>query len=73
MANPFRRESYQNPEPVPYNSIRPLTAAAARVNLKDSAEAEQFRQRQGSEITSIQAAAWSTTMLFLRLNTPSTL
>lgn len=58
MANPFRRESYQNPEPVPYNSIRPLTAAAARVNLKDSAEAEQFRQRQGSEITSIQAAAW---------------
>lgn len=59
MANPFRRESVpQATDPVPYNAIRPLTAAATRVNLKDKTEAELFRQRQSSQMTAIQAAAW---------------
>lgn len=59
MANPFRREpDPRSPEPVAYNSIRPLTAAATRVNLKDKSEAEQFRHRQGSQIVAIQNAAW---------------
>lgn len=59
MANPFRRESASNhPDPVAYNSVRPLTAAAARVNLKDKTEVDLFRSRQGSQITAIQSAAW---------------
>ena len=59
MANPFRRETADNrPDPVAYNAIRPLTAAAVRVNLKDTGEAELFRQRQGSQMTAIQSAAW---------------
>lgn len=58
MANPFRREPSRNPDPVPYNSVRPLTAAATRVNLKDKSEAELFRARQGSQIVAIQNAAW---------------
>jgi hypothetical protein len=60
MANPFRREPSNNrgPDPVAYNSIRPLTAAATRVNLKDKTEAELFRLRQGSQIVAIQNAAW---------------
>jgi hypothetical protein len=60
MANPFRRESSNNrgPDPVAYNSIRPLTAAATRVNLKDKTEAELFRLRQGSQIVAVQNAAW---------------
>lgn len=59
MANPFRRESAPNrPEPVAYNSVRPLTAAASRMNLKDKTEIEMFRQRQSSQTTAIQAAAW---------------
>lgn len=58
MANPFRREPSRNPEPVAYNSVRPLTAAATRVNLKDRTEAELFRARQGSQMVAIQNAAW---------------
>lgn len=60
MANPFRRESSprQQPEPVAYNSVRALTAAATRVNLKDKTEAELFRLRQGSQMVAIQNAAW---------------
>lgn len=59
MANPFRREPTGNtPDPVPYNAIRPLTAAATRVNLKDKTEAELFRLKQGSQMVAIQNAAW---------------
>lgn len=59
MANPFRRESARNtPDPVPYNSVRSLTAAAQRVNLKDKTEAELFRNRQSSQMVAIQGAAW---------------
>jgi hypothetical protein len=61
MANPFRRESNSfnnSPEPVAYNAIRPLTAAAARVHLNDKTEAELFRARQGSQTQAMQAAAW---------------
>lgn len=59
MANPFRREPNNNgPEPVAYNAMRPMTAAAARVNLKDKTEAELFRQKSGSQMVAIQNAAW---------------
>ena len=60
MANPFRRESSNDrgPDPVAYNSIRPLTAAATRVHLQDKTEAELFRLRQGSQIVAVQSAAW---------------
>lgn len=58
MANPFRREPQNAVDPVAYNSVRPLTAAAQRVNLKDKTEAELFRNRQSSQMVSIQAAAW---------------
>jgi len=59
MANPFRREpENRGPDPVAYNAIRPLTAAATRVNLKDRSEADQFRARQGSQMIAIQNAAW---------------
>ncbi|QIG57816.1 portal protein [Microbacterium phage PauloDiaboli] len=59
MANPFRRESNSSsPEPVAYNAMRPMTAAAARVNLKDKTEAELFRAKQGSQMVAIQNAAW---------------
>jgi len=60
MASPFRRESRNEnqPDPVAFNAIRPLTAAAQRVSLSDKGEAEIFRQRQGSQMNAIQAAAW---------------
>ncbi|UVG35117.1 portal protein [Microbacterium phage Cece] len=59
MANPFRRDStFETPEPVAYRSVRPLTAAAARVDLSSKSEAEIFRSRQGSQINAIQSAAW---------------
>ena len=59
MANPFRRESRdEQPEPVAYQTMRPLTAAAMRVNLKNKSEAEQFRARSSSHMSAIQAAAW---------------
>lgn len=59
MANPFRRESSpRSPEPVAYNSVRPLTASAQTVNLKDKTEAELFRGRQTSQMVGIQGAAW---------------
>lgn len=59
MANPFLRPKRgDEPEPVAYQSMRPLTAAAMRVNLKDKSEADQFRARSGSQISAIQAAAW---------------
>jgi len=57
MANPFRRVP-DAPEPMPYNTPRGLTAAAARVNLKDRREADIFRSRQGSQITAMQSASW---------------
>lgn len=55
--NPFRR-SVSSPEPVAYNSVRGMTAAAARVNLNDKTEADIFKKRQGSMISATQAAAW---------------
>lgn len=58
MANPFRREPQNQPDPVAYNSIRPLTAAATRVKLNDKTEAELFRQKQSSQMVAIQNAAW---------------
>lgn len=58
MANPFRREQSPSTDPVAYNAVRPLTAAAQRVNLKDKTEAELFRNRQSSQMVGIQAAAW---------------
>ncbi|UDL16351.1 portal protein [Microbacterium phage Zooman] len=58
--NPFRRESgpTQPVAPVAYNSSRGMTAAAARVNLKDKTEAEMFRLAQGGQIVAVQQAAW---------------
>jgi hypothetical protein len=35
-----------------------MTAAAARVSLKDKTEAELFRQAQGGQIVAVQQAAW---------------
>ncbi len=59
MANPFRREPNPNqPDPVPYNSIRPMTAAATRIKLNDKTEADLFRIKQGSQMVAIQNAAW---------------
>jgi len=60
MANPFRREPLSGGETpkIPYNHMRPLTAAAVRVDLKNKSEADVFREYQGSEIVAIQNAAW---------------
>lgn len=58
--NPFRREQgpTQPVAPVAYNSARGMTAAAARVNLKDKTEAEMFRLAQGGQIVAVQQASW---------------
>lgn len=58
--NPFRREQgpTQPVASVAYNSARGMTAAAARVNLKDKTEAEMFRLAQGGQIVAVQQASW---------------
>lgn len=59
MASPFRKDPNATPaEAAPYNSIRPITAAATRMRLDDKGEAEQFRLRQGSQTAVWQSAAW---------------
>ncbi|UDL15871.1 portal protein [Microbacterium phage Pumpernickel] len=60
MANPFRREPsrYDPAESASYSTPRPLTAAASRIKLGDKMEADLFRQRQSSQTTSWQTAAW---------------
>ena len=45
-------------EPQVFNSPRPLTAAAAQVNLQDKGEAELFKARRQSASTSWQSEAW---------------
>jgi hypothetical protein len=45
-------------EPQAFNSPRPLTAAAAQVNIGDKSEAEYFKARRQSASTSWQSEAW---------------
>jgi hypothetical protein len=45
-------------EPQSFNTPRPLTAAAAQVNLNDKGEAELFKARRQSASTSWQTEAW---------------
>jgi len=45
-------------EPLPYNSPRPITAAAAQVRMGDKNEAEQFKARRNSAASSWQGEAW---------------
>jgi hypothetical protein len=45
-------------EPQVFNTPRPLTAAAAQVNLSDKGEAEIFKARRQSASTSWQTEAW---------------
>ena len=45
-------------EPQAFNSPRPLTAAAAQVNLQDKGEAELFKSRRQSASTAWQTEAW---------------
>jgi hypothetical protein len=45
-------------EPQAFNTPRPLTAAAAQVNLQDKGEAELFKARRQSASTSWQSEAW---------------
>jgi hypothetical protein len=45
-------------EPAAFNSIRPLTAAAAQVKMGDKNEAEQFKARRQSASSSWQSEAW---------------
>ncbi len=45
-------------EPQVFNTPRPLTAAAAQVNLNDKSEAELFKARRQSASTAWQTEAW---------------
>ena len=45
-------------EPQVFNTPRPLTAAAAQVNLNDKSEADLFKARRQSASTSWQSEAW---------------
>ncbi len=45
-------------EPQVFNTPRPLTAAAAQVNLQDRGEAELFKARRQSASTAWQTEAW---------------
>ena len=59
MASPFRRDpSAIAASAVPFDSPRPLTAAATRVKLGDTSEAEQFKNRRTSSTALWQAEAY---------------
>lgn len=45
-------------EPQVFNTPRPLTAAAAQINLQDKGEAELLKSRRNSASTSWQSEAW---------------
>jgi hypothetical protein len=45
-------------EPVAFNAPRPLTAAAASINVNDKGEAEYFKSRRQAAATSWQTEAW---------------
>lgn len=45
-------------EPQVFNTPRPLTAAAAQINLQDKGEAELLKARRNSASTSWQSEAW---------------
>jgi hypothetical protein len=52
----FGVSGYQ--EPLAYNAVRPLTAAAVQVKLNDKGEAAIFKNRRQSASSSWQAEAW---------------
>jgi len=59
MATPFRQGSQGDPiEPLGYNTPRPITAAASRIKLDDTNEADLFRKRRSSSIAAWQTEAW---------------
>ena len=45
-------------KPLPYNSPRTMTAAAAQVKMNDKGEFEQFKNRRSASSSSWQAEAW---------------
>lgn len=59
MASPFLRDPNAIPaEAASFNSPRSLTAAAARINLKDKNAAAAFKKRQSSTTKQWQSEAW---------------
>lgn len=55
----FRRDEPENsPKAQAYNAPRPMTAAAARVNVNDKGEADAFRRRRSSSASVWQSEAW---------------
>jgi hypothetical protein len=50
--------SYMPVQAAPFNSPRPLTAAAAQLNVADKGEAERFRARRASGVNGWQQEAW---------------
>jgi len=57
--NPFRKDFDPIPAvPAAFSAHRPLTAAAARIQLDDASEAEMFKLRKGSETALWQSSAW---------------
>jgi hypothetical protein len=55
----FRRDEPAIPAQArPYNTPRPLTAAASRINVSNKGEAEAFRKRRTSSASSWQSEAW---------------
>jgi len=58
---PARVESFNASgyaEPLSYNAVRPMTAAAAQVKLNDKGEAAIFKSRRQSASSSWQSEAW---------------
>ena len=51
-------ESTSTAQPAPFNSPRPLTAAATQIKIGDRNEAEVFRDRRSSGSSSWQTEAW---------------
>ena len=59
MASPFRKDFDADPlKAAPYSAIRPLTAAASRIQIGSKNEADQFSARQQSTTRVWQTAAW---------------
>ncbi len=56
----FRTDSFGvvYAEPATYDQLRPLTAAAAQMNLNDKGEADRFKNRRQSAAFSWQQEAW---------------
>ena len=59
MASPFRKDPDGTPaKPASYNTPRPLTAAAVRIDLTSKIDAGEFKQRQSSPNRLWQSESW---------------